>query len=83
MVKFFIAGCCLVLTGCERTNHSDPIELTPHGQAVQTNMKAQIVSPSPRGGALSSDGDRAVLALERYKIGDVNEPEEQSTSAIE
>lgn len=70
----------LALTACGE-KFDEPIGLTPHGAAVRANMAAQIINPMPPQRRSSpSDGARAVLALDRYREGEVLDPTAQSTA---
>lgn len=82
-MKVVTLGLCLLVLACERSRYEQPITLTPHGDAVRANMKAQIIRARPAKGVITADSARAVLALERYRAGETSEPEEQSTSSLE
>lgn len=73
-LAFMFLGAC-----SER--YSEPIKLTPHGDAVRQNMAAQIISPVPSAHPPgSSDAARAVLGVEAYRTGEVKDPTAQSTA---
>lgn len=50
------------------------------GDASQTNMALQVIDPEPSDAADYMHGDRAYLALTRYRTGKVTEPEEIRTT---
>ncbi len=52
------------------------------GDATQQNWALQVVDPEPNlaTGPLPMDGQRAVDAMERYRTGEVIEPEEVLTT---
>jgi type IV pilus biogenesis protein CpaD/CtpE len=50
------------------------------GNAVQQNMAVQIINPGPNEKPLTYDGARTTAAVEKYRQGDVEKPEIQTTS---
>ncbi len=81
MRSAILAGAlALVLAGCTvGQDHLDP----SFGNAVTHNKVAQIIDPNPvYPGAVLLDGERAGLALERYRTGTVIPPIDLRTSTI-
>lgn len=82
MVRTFTIALVLpvALAACGE-KFDEPISLKPHGAAVRANMAAQIINPMPPQRRSSpSDAARAVLALDRYREGEVLDPTAQSTA---
>ncbi len=70
----------LLLAACAE-RYEQPISYTPHGNAIRTNMAAQIINPTPPAPRVPvSDAARAALAIERYRTDEVKDPTAQSTA---
>lgn len=70
------------LAACE--TYDPPTSAVTFGEAVQRNVAVQLVNPEAPADLdpAAFDGDRAALAIGRYKAGEVKEPEELSTSTV-
>ncbi len=66
----------LALAACDTPPEPDPVG-TPFGEAVRRNILTQAVNPEAPApvGAAAFDGDRALLAIDRYKADKVKQPE--------
>lgn len=70
MVRTLPLLALLGLAACDK--YKEPIAFAPHGDAVRNNMAAMIIDPTPSiedPGPL--DGERALLAMERYRTDQV------------
>lgn len=70
------------LSACVEAN--EPLQ-SGFGDAYHHNISVQVINPQPENagsGAPSLDGDRAGLAMERYKAGNVIVPVEVTTSSV-
>lgn len=83
MVKILILGTTVMaLAACETDRYTKPISLKPHGEAVRTNMQAQIINPNPPASRPSVvDATRPVLALDAYRKDEVKEPSREDAAA--
>ena len=83
MVKtFLISSVLVILTACDHSSYTRPISLVPHGQAVRTNMAAQIINPAPptvRPDVV--DGSRPALAIDTYRKNEIEEPSREDAAA--
>ncbi|MEM6661469.1 MAG: hypothetical protein AAF666_04735 [Pseudomonadota bacterium] len=71
----------LALTGCNTDKYTKPIGLVPHGEAVRANLAAQIINPVPPAQRpILTDANRAVLAQDAYRTGEVKDPTESKTA---
>ncbi|HEX6978893.1 MAG TPA: hypothetical protein VF342_06300 [Alphaproteobacteria bacterium] len=54
------------------------------GNAVRHNMALQVVNPDPQPdpGPIALEGDRALIALERYRTDQVKQPRPLRTTTI-
>lgn len=69
----------LAMAGCTGQDHLGP----GFGDAVTHNRVAQIVDPNPvYPGPVTLDGERAGLALKRYRTGTVIPPIDLRTSSV-
>lgn len=72
-----LLGLLAALAGCDTPPTPDPVA-EPFGEAVRKNILVQAVNPEgtpPPAIAPGFDGDRALLAIDRYKTGKVIQPE--------
>lgn len=81
--KIILAAAAMVgLSACGQPEHLS----ADFGNAVNHNLSLQIVNPEPTYMAPENpdmDGERAALAIERYKSGTVIQPEQiDSTDAV-
>jgi hypothetical protein len=70
-------GLLAALAGCDTPPEPEPAA-TPFGEAVRKNILVQAVNPEgapPPAVEPGLDGDRALLAIDRYKAGKVIQPE--------
>ena len=70
-------GLVLALAGCDTPPTPDPVQ-PPFGEAVRRNILTQAVNPEGAPPPLVEpgfDGDRALLAIDRYKADKVKQPE--------
>lgn len=76
-----ILAIALAVTACDVERYQRPITFSPHGEAVRTNMAAQIIDPRPpRNRGIVSDSEPAILAIENYRTGNVKDPTQQATA---
>lgn len=82
MVRLGLLSLLLLgLSGCYSQKSREPISLTPHGDAVRANMKAQIIHGHPHGsGPIRGDGVRAAAVVQSYRDGTTESPVALSTS---
>lgn len=77
----FIGVIAGLLAGCAE-EYSQPIKLTPHGDAVRTNLSAQIINPIPPGDVVKpTDAARSTLAIEAYRTREIADPAENQTTS--
>ena len=77
-----LAVSLLVLAGCRPA----PTTLAPdYGNAVSSNMAAQIINPTPYTGPQypTTDGKKAADAMQRYRTGKVYPPQPPIESVVE
>lgn len=70
------------LSACAEPN--EPLN-TGFGDAYHHNIAVQVINPEPENagsGAPTLDGNRAAIAIERYKSGKTLEPVEVTTSSV-
>jgi hypothetical protein len=81
--KLPIAVCLgLALSGCSTTNFLDEPGDSKFGEANRQTMMAQVVNPDPvYTEPLTTSGEHAADAIERYRNDQVTEPETVSTSS--
>ena len=70
------------LSACVESN--EPLQ-SGFGDAYHHNIAVQVINPEPENagsGAPNLDGERAGLAIERYKAGNIIEPVQVDTSSV-
>lgn len=73
----FVAGCTTTGEASSLAKHDN------WGEANRQTMAAQIINPNPvYDGPLMTSGGQVAAALERYRTGQVKQPERQKTSKI-
>ncbi len=83
MVRFVLFSIFLTIAGCNDPSFREPIKQPPHGAAVRANMAAHIINPIPPGRTPTIvDAQRAVLATEKYRAGEVDEPGEKKPKSL-
>lgn len=82
-IKFPIAVALgLALSGCSTTNHLDEPGDSKFGEANRQTMMAQVVNPDPvYTEPLTTSGEHAADAIERYRNDQVTEAVAESTSS--
>ena len=77
-----IAGVALLLAACEHPPSLGPGE-ADFGNAVNHNIQAHVVNPTPtpEAGSAPYDGKRADRNLKRYQVDNVKKPSKLTTSS--
>jgi hypothetical protein len=81
-MKKLLAASLLVLAGCQQA----PTTLAPDfGNAVTSNMAAQVINPTPYTGPQypNTDGKKIGDAVERYRTGNVIPPQPPIESVVQ
>jgi hypothetical protein len=77
MLSLSLLGLVAALAACNKPPEPEPTA-TPFGEAVRRNILTQAVNPEGAPPPLVEpgfDGDRALLAIDRYKADKVKQPE--------
>ena len=83
MTRLLLAAlAALLLAACQGLGPSSSPET--FGEAVRRNVEVQLVNPAApvEADPQAFDGDRAALAIGRYKANEVEEPEELGTTDV-
>ena len=83
MTRLLLAALAALLLGaCQQLY--PPTAAETFGEAVRRNVEVQLANPTApvEAGPQTFDGDRAALAIGRYKADEVEEPEELGTTEV-
>jgi type IV pilus biogenesis protein CpaD/CtpE len=82
IITIGVSAVMLVVSGCTESLDLADQNVRGYGDAVHTNMHAQIINPDPMKGNGLNDGNRRSLMIQRYQADKVEQPREDETSRV-